>query len=41
MSAIRFNQIMKQMYRKETQLNRDIIREITSADGRFAGHRLY
>lgn len=26
---------------KEIQLNRDIIREITSADGRFVGHRLY
>ena len=26
---------------KGIQLNRDIIREITSADGRFAGHRLY
>ena len=26
---------------KGIQLNRDIIREITSADGRFAEHRLY
>ncbi len=26
---------------KEIQLNRDIIREITSADGRFVGRRLY
>lgn len=41
MSAIRFYQIMKQMYRKEIQLNRDIIREITSTDRRFGGISIY
>lgn len=40
MSAIRFHQIMKQ-YGRKTQLNRDIIREITSTYRRFGGVSMY